>query len=114
MGTQQFSVDRSTDGDTATVWVRGDVDLASAGELGTQLKAAVAECGTVIADLSEVTFLDSTGVRALVDAYRSAGKLDHRLYVEGAHSWVAKVLDMTGVGPLLTRPTSPQPDGQRS
>jgi anti-sigma B factor antagonist len=109
VGIQQFSVARSIDGETATVRVHGDVDLSSAGLLGTELKAAVAESGTVIADLSGVSFLDSTGVRALVDAYRSATKLGRNLYVEGAHSWVAKVLDMTGVGPLLARPATDAP-----
>jgi anti-anti-sigma factor len=55
-------------------------------------------------DLSAVTFLDSTGIRALVQAHRRAGGHGVPLYVHGAQQWVAKVLEVTGVGPLLAPP----------
>jgi anti-anti-sigma factor len=107
VGRSEFGVDRSTDGDAGWLRVRGDIDLASATAFGHQLKAAITESPVVNVDLSEVGFLDSTGVRALVEAYRLATRLQRHLYVVGAHDWVERVLTMTGVGPLLAPPDRP-------
>lgn len=101
-----LSVDNVADGDRVTVKVAGDIDLASADKLTEALEKAVAVASEVCVDLSQVTFLDSTGIRSLVQAYRSAQSQGGILYVDGARQWVAKVLDVTGVGPLLARPKS--------
>ncbi len=99
-----FGVERVVDADRLVVKVRGEIDLMTAGTLRDELVDAVKQSPEVMVDLSEVGFLDSTGVRSLFDAYRAAGELGHRFYVSGSRQWVAKVLDVTGVGKLLAPP----------
>jgi anti-anti-sigma factor len=99
-----FSVDSVTEGDRLTVRVAGDIDLSTADKLGEALEDAVGRSREVRVDLAEVTFLDSTGIRALVQGYRAAQGRGSQFYVVGAQQWVAKVLEVTGVGPLLAPP----------
>jgi len=99
-----FSVDSRTEGDRLTVRVAGDIDLSTADKLGEALEEAVSRSREVRVDLGEVTFLDSTGIRALVQGYRAAQTRGSSYYVTGAQQWVAKVLEVTGVGPLLAPP----------
>jgi anti-anti-sigma factor len=99
-----FSVDGVTEGERVTVRVAGDIDLSTADKLAETFESAVARAREVRVDLAEVTFLDSTGIRALVQGYRAAQGRGARFYVVGAQQWVAKVLEVTGVGPLLAPP----------
>ena len=104
-----FSVDHVPSSDGITVKVAGDIDLATADKLAESLEEAVAQAHEVRVDLADVTFLDSTGIRSLVQAYRSAQTRGGVFYVIGARQWVAKVLDVTGVGPLLAPPPPGDP-----
>jgi anti-sigma B factor antagonist len=104
MDKQEFTVERSDGGDRTTVTVRGDVDLGTVNALGQALEQATREGGQVVIDMTDVTFLDSTGVRVLVEAYRSAQRHGGVLYVRGARHWVARVLEVTGVARLLSEP----------
>ena len=51
----------------------------------------------LVVDLSQVTFLDSTGIRALVDAEQALARRGGRLVVRGASGVVRRCLDVTGV-----------------
>jgi anti-sigma B factor antagonist len=104
MDKQEFAVERSDGADRTTVTVRGDVDLGTVDALGQALEQATREGGQVVIDMTDVTFLDSTGVRVLVEAYRSAQRHGGVLYVHGARHWVARVLEVTGVARLLSVP----------
>src|SRR5262245_4241967 len=55
------------------VTVRGEVDLASAPDFGRRLTAALRASGpsTAVIDLGGVTYLDSSGIHALLGACRS-------------------------------------------
>jgi anti-anti-sigma factor len=99
-----FSVDSVTGGERLTVRVAGDIDLSTADKLRETLEEAVSRAREVRVDLAAVTFLDSTGIRALVQGYRAAQARGSAFYVIGAQQWVAKVLEVTGVGPLLAAP----------
>lgn len=99
-----FSVDSVTEGERLTVRVTGDIDLSTADKLAEALEEAVTRAREVRVDLADVTFLDSTGIRALVQGYRAAQGRGTTFYVVGAQQWIAKVLEVTGVGPLLAPP----------
>ena len=99
-----FGVEQVSGNGAVTVKISGDIDLATADKVGDALAAALGSSANVRVDLSGVTFLDSTGIRALVQAYRLASSKGGSLHVFGAKHWVAKVLDVTGVGPLLSAP----------
>lgn len=100
-------------GDTGqvVVVVAGQVDLATAPQLAEALALARRDCpAEVVADLTKVDFLDSVGVRVLVEAAREAGRQGSSLSVWGASGWVARVLEITGVEEYL-RVIPPQPAG---
>lgn len=51
----------------------------------------------LVVDLSGLSFLDSSGIRCLVDAHREFGAHSQRLTVTGAQGVVATALRVTGV-----------------
>lgn len=83
------------------VAVRGEIDLAVRDLLVAELRDAAKLGDSVVVDLDQVTFIDSMGVRALYEGYQAAAEMGHRLRVENAHDWVARVLTVTGVLELL-------------
>lgn len=94
-----FEIAEHKTGDSASVLaIRGEIDVSTAPELRDRLLAVAQDGGqTVIVDLSEVTFLDSTALGVLVSGlkrFRAEGG-DLRLVVTGRS--VAKVLEITGL-----------------
>ncbi len=90
----------------------GEIDILVADELADVLSNSLAECrGRVVVDLADVTLLDSSGVRALLRAYKVAKANDRALVVENCAPIVHQVLSITGVLNLLAAPTpQSQPD----
>jgi anti-sigma B factor antagonist len=95
------------------VKVTGEIDLAVAEDLQGWIAGAIAEHGAaaVEVDLRDVTFLDSTGIRALVLAQRAAADDGAAMRVSGVRSRVEMVLKLTGVYDLLTGPAEIMPSG---
>jgi len=107
---EEFEIARVAEPEHVLVTVRGDVDLTTADELSRELEAAAQEDRDVVVDLAGVTFLDSTGVRSLVNAYRAARRRGLLVSISGARDWVARMLDVTGVAGLMaTRTRSEMP-----
>jgi anti-anti-sigma factor len=87
------------------VRVVGEIDLAVADRLERQIREALSQCPRVRLDLSEVTFIDSSGIRAVlmcVAAARGDGRtleIDRRLTRP-----VARTIQIAGIGPELWPP----------
>lgn len=84
----------------------GEVDLSSVDVLLKGQGDALADAATgrlhgVVVDLDRVTFLDSTGIGALVGGFREASAAGLTYRVENPHGPVARVLDVSGVLPTL-------------
>jgi anti-sigma B factor antagonist len=97
-----FEIAENADDTTPVLSVRGEIDVSTAPELRDRL-LGVAQDGhsTVVVDLSEVTFLDSTALGVLVSGlkrFRAAGG-DLRLVVTGRS--VTKVLEITGLNEVF-------------
>jgi anti-anti-sigma factor len=97
----RFEAATSIDGQRADVVLSGECDLAARDDFMETLMSAVGAAPAVVVDLGGLTFLDSSGVHALVTAHRSAVERGGRLAVVNAAGMVAHVLDITGVGGLL-------------
>lgn len=97
-----FEIAEDTSGDVPVLAVKGEIDVSTAPELRDRLVQANQKgATTVVVDLSEVTFLDSTALGVLVSGlkrFRSAGG-DLRLVVTGRS--VAKVLEITGLNDVF-------------
>lgn len=91
--------------------VRGAVDMATHTELGAALVAALADeaLREIVVDLEQVTFLDSSGVRALLEARMAAASHDARLVVRNPQPIVDRVLQITSVAELFGLPATPVP-----
>ena len=97
----QLSIDvRAADaGRALVVVVAGEIDMATAPQLESCLTDHADRDVTV--DLSEVTFVDSTGLAVLVSARRVLGDAGHTLRTTGEQDKVRMVLETAGLlGPL--------------
>jgi anti-sigma B factor antagonist len=56
------------------VEVVGEIDMATAPELAAELEGVGDDSGLVVVDLAQVTFVDSSGLKALVQANRELGR----------------------------------------
>jgi anti-sigma B factor antagonist len=109
-----FGVAAQRDDEVATVVVSGELDLATV----PRLSAIVAEHGDarlLVLDLNAVTFIDSTGVRLLIEADRACAGAGSRLVVLAGVGPVRRVLDLCeldGRLALATDHPSPAPRQQ--
>ena len=79
----------------------GEIDFTSSGPVqSTLLSMILPGGGTVVADLNQVTFLDSSGLGVLVQAHRTALERDNRLVVVASPP-VRKLLRLTGLDTVL-------------
>lgn len=79
----------------------GEIDFTSSGAVqSTLLSMILPGGGIVVADLSQVTFLDSSGLGVLVQGHRTALERDNRLVVVASPP-VRKLLRLTGLDTVL-------------
>jgi anti-anti-sigma factor len=100
-GSQMTAVEAQldVDGDQATVRLAGDIDIEGAPDIVIFATAALNRGGvrSLVIDLSAVTFMDSTGVGALVRARNLCDSHGAELHLHGVGPRVHKVLELTGL-----------------
>jgi anti-sigma B factor antagonist len=85
-----------------TVAPSGDLDVATAPALAAALEsAATSGVNHIQVTLREVTFLDSTGLTALVRGWQAASQAGARFSVADVSTQVRRVLDITDLCHLL-------------
>ena len=72
----------------------GEIDLATAEGFTSALQPWVEAGGPVTVDLSKVTFMDSTGIHAVIEAARALGDRGC-IIIHGAHDGIQKVFELT-------------------
>lgn len=82
----------------------GDLDMIGAELLRRAGAGLVATGGSVVIDLSGVTFIDSAGLCALVGLARRSSECGGKISFVGARRSVSRVLSMSGVDQLLGMP----------
>lgn len=97
-----FQVSVRDEGDWTVVVVSGEIDVSTAPTLRAHLDA-LPSGAQVIVDLSEVTFLDSTGLGVLVAARRRARATAPlgEVHLVVTRPRVAKVLEVTGLSTVF-------------
>ena len=89
----------------AVVRPSGELDLASADALRRQLHEALAEAPELLVlDLSDVSFLDSSGIAVIVSVFKAQRDRGARLHVVNPQPTVRRALELVGLGMLLIPP----------
>jgi anti-sigma B factor antagonist len=89
-------------GEAAGVAVRGELELATAAELSAALDEAIrASEGPFVIDLSNVGFLDSSGIACLMRARALLGREDRVLGLICPPGSTRRALEITGVDELV-------------
>ena len=81
----------------AVISVAGEVDIATAPQLGHHLAALAGSGRPVIADLDQVGFIDAAGLRVLAAAARQAAAAGGSLHVVSGRYQVRRVFALTGL-----------------
>jgi len=94
----EVAVDGDASPDRATLTLRGEIDLATQGELRQRINDLLVE-GRIhlVVDLADVTFIDSTGLGVLIGARRRVHGLHGSLSIVGARDEVMRVFEITGL-----------------
>lgn len=80
------------------VVIRGDIDNETAPQLAAALNGLIDEGPTlVVLDASEVEFLDSSGLRSIIQAGNRMTDIDGHLLIEGMSGAVQRVLEISGL-----------------
>lgn len=99
---EPLAVDTEILAGTIRVQVSGEVDLATVDPLAEALSAAVAQRPDLVeVDLAGVSFMDSSGIAALIRAHNAAVKAGGRLRVVSPQRAVHRALDICGLLALL-------------
>jgi RNA polymerase sigma-B factor len=85
------------------VTVRGEVDRDTAERLRMSLRHAVSKAAPdrLVIDLVAVPLVDAAGVAVLLDAASAAGVAEVAMTVRGAQPYVARILAVSGLAPLM-------------
>ena len=101
----EFSVSRRRAGDTVVVAPVGEIDLATVGVVEAEIEGALREAPALVLDLSEVTFIDSAGLRLVLETSRRAAPFS---VVRGPHE-VQRVFGLVGLEERLDMLDEPPP-----
>lgn len=96
-----FELKSHDTGDRLVVVVRGEIDLSTSSELERASLDPLRAGRHVVLDLRDVDFLDSCGVRAIVQARIAATDGGGRLTVVRGPEEVQRVLEVSGLEPEL-------------
>ncbi len=105
-----FGIDTARSGDAVRLAVRGELDLATAPGLDDALREAAASAQHVVRDLRGLTFMDSTGLRTVLQADARARSDGHDLVVVRGPHPVDRVFVLAGVEGVVTLVDAPSPD----
>jgi anti-sigma B factor antagonist len=84
------------------VAVRGELDLSTSPQLDETLRREIDAGNRVVVDLSEIAFIDSTGLNTLITALRAASSHGAALMVSPSlPAQVQRVLEVTGLNAVL-------------
>jgi len=94
----RFQVRPRPDGDRVIVAVSGELDIASVGSLKEALdELRGAGWSSVVLDLRELSFIDSSGLSLLLQAERAAHRADGAFAIVDGSPALARLLEIVGL-----------------
>ncbi|HWE49036.1 MAG TPA: STAS domain-containing protein [Bryobacteraceae bacterium] len=88
-------------GNTCIVDIGGEVDLRGSPALRKLLFQALTESPRVVINLSEIRYMDSSGIAVMIEALKNSQKLNREFAMFGLNARVREVFKLTRVLPLF-------------
>jgi anti-sigma B factor antagonist len=102
-----FQVEVSSEGTKAVLYLRGELDVSSSAALEEEL-ARIDGSTLIVLDLTDLEFIDSTGLGVLVKAHQRVRDEGTRLVVVHDGGQVKRLLELTGLDQQLELVPSPE------
>jgi anti-sigma B factor antagonist len=115
MASTVFTVQDVQSGQRHTLALSGELDIATAPDLEEAVEGLRENGGgAIVLDLSELTFMDSTGLQAILAAERLCEGRGYDFWVTGVNGPVRRLFDLTGAfGALRFEPRAAGATGER-
>jgi anti-anti-sigma factor len=97
--TSHLDIDVDRRPDATVVTLRGELDLGSVPDLDRALDTLTAE--DLVLDLRALDYLDSAGVRLLLERHSAVRALGRRLTIVHGGEWIERVFTLTDTSRLL-------------
>jgi anti-sigma B factor antagonist len=94
---EPFRMDERRDGDSSVLSLHGELDLATIGDVRARLDALQAERRGVVLDLDGLTFMDSTGIRLVLQAAQDAERTGWDFSITRGSAAVQRVFEAAGL-----------------
>jgi anti-sigma B factor antagonist len=98
---QDFSITEERLDGAAVIAPAGEVDLVSVHRVRDVLRRAAADCRRVVLDLRQVSFMDSSGLRLLVEAQQHAEADGFSFAVVRGPASLERLFEVTGLDTRL-------------
>lgn len=94
---EQLEIDEAVEGEAHVLRVRGELDIATGRLLEARLRALRDAQREVVLDLSELTFIDSSGLAILVTTAKTAERDGGAFAIRAVSAAVMRVIELSGV-----------------
>jgi anti-anti-sigma factor len=84
------------------VAVHGEIDAATSGRFRECIDEALALDARLVIDLADSSFMDSTGLSALIRAYNDTGRVKEAVVLRSVGDPIRRTLEISGVSQLVT------------
>lgn len=91
-----------SEGNTTIVALSGDIDLDSSSQVRSVLLESVSTKRGVLVEMSAVSYIDSSGVASLVEAYQSARHASTPFALVGVSEAAMRVLELARLDQVFT------------
>lgn len=91
---------------TLYITLRGEIDEYTAGRNrrdADKLAQTYSDCSTVVFDLREVSFMDSTGIGFLIGRYKTFHRVGVLCYLANVSPTTDKILSISGIYALMPK-----------
>ena len=82
---------------TETVVLQGDLDFETAFEVEMRLEDAISRADTVVVDLRPLAFIDSTGIRTLLEGMKAAERSNTGFAIRPGKPEVQRIFEVSGL-----------------
>ncbi|MBP5466567.1 MAG: anti-sigma factor antagonist [Clostridia bacterium] len=96
----------SKSGGSLTVYLKGELDEFSALGARDVLDKLILDninSERIVFDLSDITFMDSTGIGLLIGRYKKIKRFNRQAYIAGANVATEKVIQLAGLYNIMPK-----------